>query len=232
VSTNISPRPCRRARNADRGSIVLPAVILSVLLVAGLTAFIVVGIDADTDDPTAFDTAGAGFYGTPLTPLPEAGVDPAIGEPVPTIEGEGPDGEPVTVPADGRPTVVLFLAHWCPHCRAEVPEVAEWLEDGNQPEDVDLVAVSTSVDPGRPNYPPSAWLAREGWPAPVVADATEAAANAYGLTSFPFWAVIDADGNLVGRMAGRLTSEELEDVLDTARSAGRSSDGGADGGTE
>ena len=92
--------------------------------------------------------------------------DPAIGSPIPTLTGTGIDGEPMTIAADDGPALVLFVAHWCPHCQREVPVVQEWVDAGNLPDDVALVTVSTSIDPSRPNYPPSAWLADEGWSSP------------------------------------------------------------------
>ena len=70
------------------------------------------------------------------------------------------------------------------------------------PEGVDLVSVATSIDPTRPNYPPDAWLQREGWTAPVIADTTNAVAEAYGLTAFPYWVFVGPDGKVVARAIG------------------------------
>ena len=51
-----------------------------------------------------------------------------------------------------------------------------------------------------PNYPPSAWLEREDWPFPVMADSpTGTAAEAYGLTAYPVLRAGDADGKVAGR---------------------------------
>ena len=50
--------------------------------------------------------------GAALPLLPDAGVDPAVGLPVPEMEGASFDGTPVSIVNDGRPKVLLVLAHW------------------------------------------------------------------------------------------------------------------------
>ena len=76
----------------------------------------------------------------------------------------------MAIAADGRPKILLFLAHWCPHCQREVPIVQGWLDAGGLPQNVDLISIATSIDPARPNYPPEAWLTREGWEPTVLVD--------------------------------------------------------------
>ena len=154
-------------------------------------------------------------------PLPAlgAGADPAVGTPAPRLSGAGFDGQPVSITNDGEAKVVMFVAHWCPHCRREVPAVTEWVQSGRQPDDVQLYAVSTATSADRPNYPPSAWLEEERWPAPVLADdAAGSAASAYGLPGFPYFVAIDADGNVAARMSGELSEGQLAALFDAARS--------------
>ena len=96
--------------------------------------------------------------------------------------------------------MVVFLAHWCPHCNAEIPVLQEWEAQGGIPEDLQVVGVSTAVGAGPTELParPSGSPRRGGtWP--VLADDAElTAANAYGVTAFPFLTFIDADGNVDG----------------------------------
>jgi cytochrome c biogenesis protein CcmG, thiol:disulfide interchange protein DsbE len=153
-------------------------------------------------------------------PLVQAagGVDAAVGQPIPTVEGETFDGSAVRIGADGQPKVVLFLAHWCPHCQAEVPRLQTWLNDNGMPTDVEVVSVATSTTSTRANYPPGAWLRREGWSVPTLVDDEEAtAAAAFGLTGFPFFVAVDAEGNVVSRASGELSIEQWEALLDAAR---------------
>jgi thiol-disulfide isomerase/thioredoxin len=146
------------------------------------------------------------------TQLADPATDPAVGQRIPGLSGQSFDGSDVTVdPADGRPKVIVFLAHWCPHCQAEVPRIQQWIEEGNQPDGVDIYAVSTGVRQDQPNYPPSAWMAREGWTPPVLLDDdTGTAATSFGLTGFPYFVLVDGEGNVVQRGSGELPVEDFD----------------------
>jgi cytochrome c biogenesis protein CcmG, thiol:disulfide interchange protein DsbE len=229
------PRPAKGARPApsraaapNRRPLIVVAAIAAAVLVA-LGAALVVGGGDDGGDGTATGTDGGTTDGGTATvpddsPVTVAGTDlpafdgdaadPAVGTPMPTLEGTALDGSPLTIPSAGRPTMIVFLAHWCPHCQAEVPVIQDWVDGGGLPAGVDLVSVSTAVDPARPNYPPSEWLAREGWTAPVLVDGDEAALAAGGVSAFPFFVAVDADGNVVLRTSGELTESQLSDVAD------------------
>ena len=53
----------------------------------------------------------------------------------PRWTGQSFDGTPLAInPGDGKPKLVVFVAHWCPHCQAEVPRVlVQWMASGAQP---------------------------------------------------------------------------------------------------
>jgi thiol-disulfide isomerase/thioredoxin len=140
--------------------------------------------------------------------------DPAVGMPAPQVRGTDFAGKQVAIANDGRPKVILFIAHWCPHCQREVPLIQAWVNAGGVPSGVDLISVATSIDPSRPNYPPDAWLAREGWTVPVIADPTNSVAGAYGLPAFPYWVFVGSDGNVRARAVGELTTDNLKNVID------------------
>jgi thiol-disulfide isomerase/thioredoxin len=201
---------------------VVVALVAAVTVVALAVALIAGGRD-DGDDTTAGDGAVTGtaavandtpatVTGTALAPLPEASDDPAVGTAMPTLSGTALDGTNLTIPATGRPTMTMFVAHWCPHCQAEVPVVQAWVDGGGLPEGVDLVTVSTAADDRRPNYPPADWLAAEGWTAPVLVDGDNAAAGAAGLTAYPFFVGVDGDGAVVERTSGELTPAQLDAI--------------------
>lgn len=146
--------------------------------------------------------------------------DPAVGMTAPVLIGQDFDGNTVRVDAaaDG-PTMVVFLAHWCPHCNNEIPRLNELRDAGAFPADLNIVAVSTALDPGRPNFPPSQWLVDKDWTYPVIADGVDPAAEppflaagAYGVDGFPFTTLIGADGKVVARWSGE---REPEEVLST-----------------
>jgi cytochrome c biogenesis protein CcmG/thiol:disulfide interchange protein DsbE len=143
--------------------------------------------------------------------------DPAIGTVPPMLEGRSFDGSSVVIdPNDGTPKLVVFLAHHCPHCQAEVPRMVEWASQGLVPAGVDVYGVATGTASNRDNYPPSAWLEREGWPFPTLADSdTYQAADAWGLTAYPYFVALDGDGKLVARVTGELTQEQFTALLAT-----------------
>ncbi len=163
--------------------------------------------------------------GAPLPEQPDGSpTDPAVGKKAPTLTGEQFNGAALTLPAAGKPAVVMFVAHWCPHCQKEVPEITKWLNANGLPQDVNLYAVATSTTDQRPNFPPSDWLNKEGWPVPTIADdAKNQAATAYGIGGFPYFVVLDANGNVVQRASGELTTDQFQALLTAARTTPGSS---------
>lgn len=152
--------------------------------------------------------------GTALPPLVDPNQDPAIGQVTVTVDGVGFDGTPVSITHDGRPQILLFVAHWCPHCQDEVDELAPWFRDNPPPGGVKLVSIATGSNEQRPNFPPSDWLIGADWPLPVIVDtASNDVGTAYGLTAFPYWVVLDGDGALLARTAGSLPLASVEALL-------------------
>ena len=138
--------------------------------------------------------------------------DPAVGMTAPTLTGKSFTGNVVTTESTGTPLLVLFVAHWCPHCQREVPLLVEWEKSGKMPAGIDVVTVATGTDPANPNYQPSEWLARENFPAtwPVMADSTDkVGGNAFGLAGYPYFVLIGADGKVLVRMSGEVPMDEL-----------------------
>lgn len=153
-------------------------------------------------------------------PLPQFDDDDdAVGMAAPRVTGTTFDGETIEIGGGTTgPQVVLFVAHWCPHCQREVPVITDWIDDEGMPDGVDLLAVSTGVQRNAPNYPPSEWLEEEGWPITTLADdESSSAAGAFGLTGYPFFVAIGGDGDVVARASGELTIDELESLIDAAR---------------
>ena len=144
--------------------------------------------------------------GTPLPPMPDDGsADTAIGQAVPVVKGLDFAGNAVSldVAAGGKPTIVVFLAHWCPHCNREVPRILELDADGGIPEAVRVVGVATGSRADQPNWPPSAWLEKMGWKWERMADSETADAfMAYGGSSYPTMVFVKADGTVQNRVSG------------------------------
>ena len=152
--------------------------------------------------------------GTALPQFVADAEDPAAGMDMPTVDAQTFDGDPVKLGLDGRPKVLMFLAHWCPHCQADVRSVQAWLDSGGDTGNVDLYAISTWADPAKPNYPPSRWLAREGWTTTTaVDDEAGTIASAYGLSGTPMYVFIAGDGTVQMRHSGELPIDQLEQAI-------------------
>lgn len=172
----------------------------------GLALIVGLAVAIATEEPV---DASIGFGEVEVSGalLPPSGTlpDPAIGQTAPTITGADWDGNEVTIAPDGDPKLVVFLAHWCPHCQNEVPVVQDWVDAGNLPDGVKLVAVSTLTDRRRPNWPPQNWLVRESWSSPVIMDNNiNAVSAAFGMAGTPFWVALDGNNRVLARVAGEI----------------------------
>lgn len=183
-----------------------------VLLAAAVIAVALSSTSAELTEPAASPVAVAG------TVLPEFTAtegDPAIGMALPALTSIDLDAQPMTIGPDGGAQAIVIFAHWCPHCQAELPRLVEWLGSHPPPAGVSVVGLSTAIDPARPNYPPSAWLAREGWTAPtLVDDAVFTAYRALGAPLFPGFVFVNADGTVHARVVGEIEPEVFGAWLD------------------
>lgn len=165
--------------------------------------------------PTVMETSDSLVVSGSALPRLSAGQDPAVGLVAPALAGMSFDGSEVRIEPSDNFKVVMFLAHWCPHCRDEVADLGPYLATTPPPDNVDLFAVSTGVDENRPHYPPSDWLKPAAWPAPVLVDTADNQAGiAYGLSAYPFWVVLDPDGVVLARTTGSLPLETVEALFD------------------
>ncbi|HVL04442.1 MAG TPA: TlpA disulfide reductase family protein [Acidimicrobiales bacterium] len=213
-------RPAGRGRPPSRGARsrkVLPAAAGLVGAMAVVAVIIGLAVGSTDKVSVASQTGEVRVAGAALTPFAAGQQDPSVGRPAPELRGSTFDGEAITIGGGGRPQIVVFVAHWCSHCQAEVPRIVDWLAAGRL-HGAGFVAVSTGVDPSRPNYPPSAWLEREGWTIPTIADDTDGTAGAaYGLTGYPYFVAVKADGTVAARAGGQLTLEQLQALIGAAQ---------------
>ena len=157
--------------------------------------------------------------GDKLAPMPESGDDPAVGKAAPTLTGYDLAGRPVTIDpgSDGKATMVVFLAHWCPHCNYEIPVLNEWKEKGLMPPNIRVVGVTTGSREDQANWPPSKWLVAKKWAFDQFADSEkQEAAAAYGVGGYPFLVFIDAAGNVSSRGSGEIPIEDITSAANAA----------------
>jgi len=200
----------------------------NLLLIAGLVVVVVIiGVlialggaedgEMSTDAP---DFGPMAVEGTPLPELGDGGADPAVGQPAPRIEGTDPEGGSVSIGEPGEPTVVAFLAHWCPHCQKEVPVIVDLMEEGEL-DGVRVVGVLTGTNADAPNYPPVAWMEREGWEGELLLDDERFTAGAaYGLSGYPFVVYLDGDGKVVSRTSGAVGRDGIRQRAEELTTAG------------
>lgn len=161
------------------------------------------------------------YTGTALPALeesaPAAGTDPAVGTAAPVLKGFAFNGMEMTIKASGKPVLLVFLAHWCPHCNAEIPRLIEWKASGDLPETVQVIGVTTGSRDDQANWPPSEWIVNMEWPWPVMADSeTQDAALAMGVSGYPGLVLIGGDGKVLARRSGEASISELNDWLAAA----------------
>ena len=187
---------------------------LALVVVVALVAAIVLSRPDENTDSMPLDATVTvsgdslpSFEGDPAT-------DDAIGLTAPSLTGEDFDGNQVAIANDGRPKVILFLAHWCPHCQREVPVLQSYSDETGFPDSVDIYSVATSYSSTQPNWPPSAWLEREGWTFPALVDDPESTAfHAFGQGNFPYYVLIDSNGQVALRMSGEQDPAALAELL-------------------
>jgi cytochrome c biogenesis protein CcmG, thiol:disulfide interchange protein DsbE len=234
-----TPTPARGAKKPGGGinPLVLIGGIVAVVVVVFVVALVLTGGDDDTSSTSGLTFApgadirefqGVVVDGDALPKAPEGGGDTAIGADAPGMSGFGFDGTPINiVPGDGEPYMLVYLAHWCPYCNSEVPELIEWYESGRVPADLRVVAVATGTDQNAPNYPPSRWLVDFGWPWEAMADSPSfVARDTYGLSGYPFIVIVDGDGKVVLRTSGEKSADVVDQMVRDA--LGLSGDSGAD----
>ena len=220
--------------NRNRTFLIVGAVIVLILVVAGIAVLATGSDDADSGAagvtaPATDANAGAAgesgeetrpveMVGEPLPEYDASVADPAVGTASPVVTGEQFDGTPISIggPADG-PTLLVFLAHWCPHCNAEIPELIELEQAGAIPEELGVIGISTAVASDRPNYPPSEWIVEKGWPWPTMADNAQSDAFLdFGGSGFPFLVMLDSDGTVLARQSGESTAEQIKLWIDAS----------------
>lgn len=209
--------PVRRGRAARRHARPAPAASLAAqaglaarigkaVLVVTLVA-VALWLDRGRHDPVP----AYGIIVPPgFTTYPALDSAPGAGDEAPTFLLPAIDGEIVAL-ADHRGEVVVlhFWATWCLECRAEVPGLAA-LDAG------DGVTV-LGIAGGEPMSRVETTADGLDLAYPVLVDAGEEVAAAYGFSSYPATVVIDASGTITSLTEGPLPAEVLAEQVTAAR---------------
>lgn len=190
--------------------------ILAGTLVIGLVGLIAITSAAERSATTVrAPQQVTGLQGS-LPSWDGAGTDPAAGvEKVPTADVVTIDGKDAQV-GDG-PQLLVFLAHWCPVCDDELGTLARLPEDAI-PDDVELLAILSAEDSIAPNWPAEQWFAGRVSGIDAARDSEDSTLlDAYGLTAFPAWVAVSADGTLVARSYGLVGADGIAALARAAR---------------
>lgn len=110
----------------------------------------------------------------------------------------------------GQVVVLNFWAPWCPTCKDELPDLqASW--EAYQGAGVVFVGVAYDSDRAAVEETASAY----GLSYPIGLDASDLAAQAYGVTKVPETFVIDAQGQVAAVYVGAVSQVELTAQLDS-----------------
>ena len=139
----------------------------------------------------------------------ENDINISVGLQAPLFSGPDQNSEIISLEKNGKSKILLFLAHWCPHCQAEVPIVQEYIDTFGLPADVEVIGILTSIDRSRDNYPPHDWLVKEAWSETQIYDLDREIGTVYGLNAFPYWVTLDKDLKVVNRVTGKLTPDQI-----------------------
>ena len=113
-----------------------------------------------------------------------------------------------------RPIVLDLSTMWCGYCQVEVNEIQDWIDNGGDMGRVKMYSILTSVNSSQPNYPPDKWLDSEGWSFQSFTDnELSGVAQHFGIRGFPFWVLIDSNGDIVTRLSGSYTKDQFEIIL-------------------
>lgn len=197
---------------------------VGVVVVIGLFVWAIMAGGATSSSGTSYEVEAFGDVDVTgdLLPILDPGnvgiaeLDPAAGLPAPVATGTDYDGVASSIGDADGPQLLVFLAHWCPHCQAELPHLVDLAEDGAF-DGMEAVVVLTGTNPTAPNFPPLDWLQREGWDGTVLVDEEDQAAGAaYGLSSYPYLVLVGEDGRVVARVAGEQGMERLRAFVQQA----------------
>lgn len=194
---------------------------VGVVVVIGLFVWAIMAGGATSSSGTSYEVEAFGDVDVTgdLLPILDpsnvgiAELDPAAGLPAPVATGTDYDGVASSIGDADGPQLLVFLAHWCPHCQAEVPRLVDQMAGTSSIDGVEVVGVATSSNATRTNFPPAAWLDTEGWTGGVLMDDSDASTlRAYGLGSFPAWAAVRADGTIAARATGELSPDQVSQL--------------------
>lgn len=130
-----------------------------------------------------------------------------VSRPAPDFALETLDGEPVSLASlRGTPIVLNFWSTWCGPCKIEHPLLQEAARAYPEVKFLGLL-YSDDADKAR------RFLQQQGFAYPTLADPTNRAAIAYGVTGVPETYFIDRQGTILFKVAAPVTADMLAEWI-------------------
>lgn len=119
-------------------------------------------------------------------------------QPNPGWKGTDFAGAEIDFPAvlQGKPTVLVFWATWCPYCKAFMPYLGEIQRDYGE-DQINILAIDVFEDG---ELDPAAYIEALGFPVIAVANG-DSIAKIYSVHGTPGLMILDGQGNLVWKRA-------------------------------
>jgi thiol-disulfide isomerase/thioredoxin len=143
------------------------------------------------------------------------------GQPAPPFQGTDFSGNEVSFPSviDGKPSIMIFWATWCPYCKAFMPYLGRIQRDYGH-DKINIVAINAKE---RGEGDPAAYVEMLGFPVIGVADG-DAIAETYSVKYIPGLMIVDGNGTIAwkrastdlppGKTIAELWDEQVREQLD------------------
>ena len=120
------------------------------------------------------------------------------GQAAPTWTGMDFSGNEVSFPSviDGKPTVMIFWATWCPYCNAFMPYLGQIQKDYGE-DKINVIAINAKE---RGIGDPAAYVAKLDFTVIDVAEG-DGIAEKYSVNFIPGLMIVDGDGNIAWKRA-------------------------------
>lgn len=148
---------------------------------------------------------------------------PAVeqGAPAPAWTASDFSGNELSFPAltNGKPTVMVFWATWCPYCKALMPYLGQIQRDYGE-DKINILAINAKEqDEGDP----AEYVSMLGYPVIGIADG-DPIAEKYSVRFIPGLMIVDGEGNIAwkrastdlppGKTVAELWDEQVREQLD------------------
>jgi peroxiredoxin len=108
------------------------------------------------------------------------------------------DGKPTSLSDfKGKPVLMIFWARWCPSCCEEIPVLDKYFSERQGQVAILLLAIDGEKEKRIRRY-----VEKKKITLPVLLDAKEKVARAFGVTFIPVVFLIDREGWIIGKIVG------------------------------